>query len=55
MFSARLIRNLKVKASVVAVRNMGGGHHGPMMPPFVRIRPPSATVCLVISDNDLKL
>jgi hypothetical protein len=56
MFSARLIRNLKVKASAVAVRNMGGGHHGPMMPPFVRIRPPSATLpeeCELVWDDSV--
>jgi hypothetical protein len=44
MFAARLVRNLRVRTAAVAVRNMGGGHHGPMMPPFVRIRPPSATL-----------
>ena len=45
MFANRLVRSLKVKPSVALARSMGGGgHHGPMMPPFVRIRPPSATI-----------
>jgi hypothetical protein len=45
MFANRLVRSLKVKPSVALARSMGGGgHHGPMMPPFIRIRPPSATV-----------
>lgn len=45
MFAQRLARSLKVKPSFAIVRNMGGGgHHGPLMPPFVRIRPPSSTV-----------
>lgn len=46
MFANRLVRSLKVKPSVALARSMGGGgHHGPMMPPFIRIRPPSSTVC----------
>lgn len=54
MFAARLVRNLRVRTAAVAVRNMGG-HHGPMMPPFVRIRPPSATVFSLISNSELYL
>ena len=48
MLASRVLRNLKVQPQRL-VRFMGGdahGHHGPLMPPFARLRPPSKTVSL---------
>ena len=50
---ARALRNTLRGAPAIraaARRQMGGGgHHGPLMPPFARIRPPTATVSILFT------
>ena len=36
----------KISSSYI---RFGGDHHGPMMPPFARLRPPTGTVISIIN------
>jgi len=46
MIASRLARALKFRPQQLS-RFMSGGHdHGPLMPPFGRLRPPSKTVSM---------
>lgn len=43
MIGRRLIAVSKNSTRIIT-RSMGGGHHGPNMPPFARLRPPTKSV-----------